>query len=132
MVSHSRFINIHKTKIWVKGHIQVLYWTIAPHPKTPQENKHDDNCTSLYPIPFESTIYRSGPPGKGSFIGLMCSTPTHPWDNKHDGLLMAFVLPPPSLSNPFECTIYRSGPPWKRVLYWTIVGHPNTPPGQQT
>ena len=28
--------------------------------------------------------------------------------------------------------IYRSGPPWKRVLYWTIVGHPNTPPGQQT
>ena len=79
----------------------------------------------LYPIPCECKIYRSGPPGQGSFIGLL--HPTQDTPGKQTWWQLYFPL-----SNPFWIHNIQEWSPWKRVLYWTNALHPNTPLGQQT
>ena len=50
----------------------------APPQHTPRKHTWWHLYFQLYPIPFECKIYRSGPPGQGSFIGLLHPTPRHP------------------------------------------------------
>ena len=91
------------TKMWVKGYIVVPTGQNSPTILLDMVSHYFDHVSSTYIYRKESYMYIKQKFGSKvtyrSFIGLLRPTPTDPRDNEHDGLLMAFVLPP--LSNLF-------------------------------